>query len=74
MKTQPIKGYQWVLHGKKLRPQEWKTYCCGDQLKPCKECGLDMWKSLGDFDYGDWEEEQFQCQNCKNIIYVELPD
>lgn len=52
----------------------WKTYCCGDELKPCKKCGKNMWKSLGDQDCGDWEEEQFKCQNCANIIYVELPD
>lgn len=74
MKTQPIKGYQWVLQEKKLQPQEWKTYCCGDLLKPCQSCHKNMWKSRGDIDCGDWEEESFQCQNCKNIIYVELPD
>jgi len=50
------------------------TYCCGDRLLPCNKCGADYWKSLGDFDCGDWEEEQFKCQQCNNIIYVELPD
>ena len=50
------------------------TYCCGDRLLPCKKCGADHWKSQGDQDCGDWEEEVFKCQSCGNIIYVELPD
>jgi len=59
---------------KKLIPTGWITTCCGDRLKPCKFCNKDMWKSQGDKDHGDWEEEVFRCQNCGNTIYVELPD
>lgn len=54
-------------------PEPKPTFCCGDKLRPC-ECGADVWKSLGDFDHGDWEEEQFKCQHCGKVIYVELPD
>lgn len=50
------------------------TYCCDNLLKPCGKCGADAWKSLGDHDCGDWEEEQFECTHCGRIIYVELPD
>lgn len=50
------------------------AYCCGSRLLPCKRCGADVWKSDGDHDCGDWEEEQFVCQHCGNRIYVELPD
>jgi len=55
-------------------PEPKPAFCCGDRLRPCKKCGADLWKSLGDFDCGDWEEEQFICQHCGNVIYVELPD
>jgi len=55
-------------------PEPTPTYCCGDRLKPCKECGTDSWKSLGDRDNGDWCEEVFKCGHCGNIIYIELPD
>lgn len=49
-------------------------YCCGDRLRPCKQCGADVWKSAGDRARRDWDEEVFDCQNCGNRIYVELPD
>lgn len=48
-------------------------HCCGDRLRPCK-CGADVWKSEGDRDCGDWDEEVFSCQHCGNRIHVELPD
>lgn len=73
MKTQPIKGFQWVQREKQLK-KEWATFCCGDRLRPCQKCQKDTWKSRGDTDCGDWEEESFQYQSCGNIIYVELPD
>lgn len=50
------------------------TYCCDNRLLPCKRCGQDNWKSLGDQDCGDWEEEVFKCLSCNKIIYIELPD
>lgn len=58
----------------RTQDKQWATYCCGDRLLPCKYCKNDTWKSLGDQDCGDWEEEKFQCQTCRNVIYVELPD
>lgn len=48
--------------------------CCGNRLLPCKKCSADVWKSRGDSDCGDWEEETFVCQHCGNVIHVELPD
>jgi hypothetical protein len=48
--------------------------CCGAQLRPCKKCGADVWKSDGDSDCGDWSEEVFTCNHCGNRIRVELPD
>lgn len=55
-------------------PEPVPTFCCGSRLRPCKKCGADRWKSAGDQDCGDWEEEVFDCQHCGNRIYVELPD
>lgn len=64
-----------ILNNKsKSLPISEPTYCCGNRLRPCKKCGADFWKSLGDNDCGDWEEEMFKCQQCNNIIYIELPD
>lgn len=50
------------------------AYCCGNRIKPCKQCGNDNWKSQGDRDRGDWDEEVFVCQSCGNRIHIELPD
>ena len=66
MKKEVIRGIEFKLKTK-------GTFFCGDRLLPCK-CGADNWKSLGDQDCGDWEEEQFICQSCNKIIYCELPD
>jgi DNA-directed RNA polymerase subunit RPC12/RpoP len=54
-------------------PEPRPAYCCGNRLRPCK-CGADVWRSLGDSDCGDWEEERFECAHCGHRIYVELPD
>jgi hypothetical protein len=43
-------------------------------LKPCKNCDHDDWEYLDDHDNGDWCEASYQCNHCKRIIYVELPD
>ena len=55
-------------------PDPQPTYCYGDTLRPCNVCGADAWESLGDIDRGDYDEEVFECKNCRNRIYVELPD
>jgi DNA-directed RNA polymerase subunit RPC12/RpoP len=55
-------------------PQPVPKFCDGARLKPCKACGADVWKSEGDRDCGDWEEEVFSCQHCGNRIHVELAD
>ena len=55
-------------------PEPVAAHCCGSRLLPCKRCGADAWKSRGDQDCGDWEEEVFACQHCGNAIHVELPD
>lgn len=47
---------------------------CGAQLKPCDVCGADAWRHIDDHDNGDWEEASYECQHCKRMIYVELPD
>jgi DNA-directed RNA polymerase subunit RPC12/RpoP len=62
------------LEETKALPAPVPRTCCGDRLLPCKKCGADVWKSAGDHDNGDWEEETFDCQHCGNRIYVELPD
>lgn len=43
-------------------------------LKPCSKCGIDHWEYKYDNDCGDWEESVYDCKNCGNRIYVELPD
>lgn len=55
-------------------PKPVPAFCCGDRLRPCEKCEADVWKSCGDNDHGDWNEEEFKCQHCGNHIYVELPD
>jgi hypothetical protein len=57
----------------KTLPDPIPQYCCGRQLNPCSKCGADVWKSIGDRDCGDWDEEVFECQHCKNRIHIELP-
>lgn len=47
--------------------------CCGNRLSSCRICGADVWKSMGDRDRGDWDEEVFECGNCQHRIHVELP-
>lgn len=67
--------------GSMMQPSEFKPVlptpipatCCGDRIKPCT-CGADVWKSCGDNDCGDWEEEIFECGHCGKRIYIELPD
>ena len=55
-------------------PEPVPHFCYGQRLAPCKCCGADIWKSLGDRDRGDWDEEIFVCQHCDNRIHVELPE
>lgn len=54
-------------------PEPKPMTCCGDRLKPCS-CGADVWEYIDDHDNGDWCEASYECQHCRKVIYVELPD
>lgn len=54
-------------------PKPVPAYCDGYRIKPCK-CGADVWKSQGDRDCGDWDEEIFDCDHCGKRIRIELGD
>ena len=47
-----------------MNEQRYSTTCCGES----------KWAYLNDCDNGDWCEAKYQCDGCKKIIYIELPD
>lgn len=57
-----------------MNEQRYSTTCCGETLMPCQNCGESKWAYLNDRDNGDWCEASYQCDGCKKIIYIELPD
>ena len=57
-----------------MNEQRYSTTCRGETLMPCQKCGESKWVYLNDRDNGDWCEAKYQCDGCKKIIYIELPD
>ena len=52
---------------------KYSEFACMGRLNHCS-CGANKWVYLRDSDHGDWCEEVFECDECKKVIYVELPD